>query len=490
MTHIQNSHRTERLKDILLVEDSPAQAQVFLSYLKAEPYRVHHMVDGESALEYLDQGSPALILLDLGLPGISGLDVLAEIRHRKVTCPVVIITDQATLDNTVEGLLSGATDFLAKPISATRMRVTVENILHQQNLERMVDCYQDTFDRKNFHKFVGKSFAMQGVYQTISSVAPSSAPVFITGESGTGKELCAEALHAEGDRCDNRFVALNCAAIPSELMESEIFGHTKGAFTGATCAREGAAMRADGGTLFLDEICEMDPSLQAKLLRFIQTGSFQAVGSNETKSVNIRFICATNRDPLEEVQAGRFREDLYYRLHVVPIKLPSLRERGEDITLMARSFLEQYAAEENKAFTRLSVSAEEVLLKYAWPGNVRELQNVVRNAVILNAGETLSQDMLPPRLMQNSIVSIDAASSVTSFNEPTPEEAISEATANEPGIRPLHEVEREHIERSIAGCGGSIPRAAEALALSPSTLYRKIQQWTRQPNCQSAKVSS
>jgi len=490
MTQTINGLQTDPLKDILLVEDSPAQAQVFQSYLKDGPYRVHHRSDGEAGLEYLDQNPPALMLLDLGLPGLSGLDVLAEMARRNISCPVVIITDQTTLDNTAEALLSGATDFLAKPISADRMRVTVQNILRQHNLERMVDCYQNTFDRRNFHKFVGKSFAMQAVYQTISSVAPSSAPVFITGESGTGKELCAEALHAEGDRCDSRFVALNCAAIPSELMESEIFGHTKGAFTGATSTREGAAMRADGGTLFLDEICEMDSSLQAKLLRFIQTGSFQAVGSNETKSVNIRFICATNRDPLEEVHAGRFREDLYYRLHVVPIHLPSLRERDEDINLIARSFLEQYALEENKYFKRLSAGVEEVFLKYAWGGNVRELQNVVRNAVILNNGETLTKDMLPPRLLQNNIANIDTASSAASFNEVIPIAEVSETPVNELSIRPLHDVEREYIERSIAGCGGSIPRAAEALALSPSTLYRKIQQWTRQPNCQSAKVDS
>jgi DNA-binding NtrC family response regulator len=477
MTYVQKSAHADGLKDILLVEDSASQAQVFQAYLKDGSYRVHHRADGESALQYLEKAHPALIILDLGLPGISGLGVLEEIKNRKIACPVVIVTDQDTLNNTVEALLSGATDFLAKPITAERLRVTVQNILRQEDLKRLVDCYQDTFDRSNFHKFVGKSFAMQGVYQTISSVANSKAPVFITGESGTGKELCAEALHAEGDRCDGRFVALNCAAIPSELMESEIFGHTKGAFTGATSSREGAAMRADGGTLFLDEICEMEPSLQAKLLRFIQTGSFQAVGSNEIKTVNIRFVCATNRDPLQEVRAGRFREDLYYRLHVVPIHLPSLRERDEDINLIARSFLKQYAAEEDKHFTRMSAGVEEAFIKYAWPGNVRELQNTVRNAVILNSGETLSQEMLPPRILNGSIA--DTSSEQALSKESIPVTKVSETSINDPAIRPLHEVEREYIERCIASCEGSIPRAAEALAVSPSTVYRKIQQWAR-----------
>jgi DNA-binding NtrC family response regulator len=312
--------------------------------------------------------------------------------------------------------------------------------------------------------------AMQAVYRIIESAAPSKATVFITGESGTGKEVCAEAIHQCSPRREQPFIALNCAAIPHDLMESEIFGHVKGSFTGAQGDRKGAASLADGGTLFLDEICEMDLDLQSKLLRFIQTGTLQRVGSGKLETVDVRFICATNRDPLLEVKAGRFREDLYYRLHVIPLYLPPLRERGEDILLLARSLLQNYAKEENKRFRDFDAAAARVLLDYPWPGNVRELQNVVRNIVVLNDKELVSPDILPPPL--NGVRALAVAT--TAAQQPA-------ATATTPAvggpIRPLWLVEKEVIEQAIASCDGNIPKAAALLEISPSTIYRKKQGW-------------
>jgi DNA-binding NtrC family response regulator len=310
---------------------------------------------------------------------------------------------------------------------------------------------------------------MQAVYRIIESAAPSKATVFITGESGTGKEVCAEAIHQCSPRSEQPFIALNCAAIPHDLMESEIFGHVKGSFTGAQGDRKGAASLADGGTLFLDEICEMDLDLQSKLLRFIQTGTLQRVGSGKLETVDVRFVCATNRDPLVEVKAGRFREDLYYRLHVIPLSLPPLRERGEDILLLARNLLQNYAREENKRFKDFDAEAVRVLLDYPWPGNVRELQNVVRNIVVLNDRELVSPDILPPPLSgrRGMTAAMAPVSSASGSAEPL---------LNTP-IRPLWLVEKETIEQAIASCDGNIPKAAALLEISPSTIYRKKQSW-------------
>jgi two-component system repressor protein LuxO len=298
------------------------------------------------------------------------------------------------------------------------------------------------------------------VYRVIEAAAPSRATVFVTGESGTGKELAAHAVHRLSPRAAGPFVPINCAAIPRELIESEIFGHVRGAFTGAVADRQGAAQAADGGTLFLDEICEMDLALQGKLLRFVQTGQFQPVGSTRLVSVDVRFICATNRDPMAEVKAGRFREDLYYRLHVVPLRLPPLRERGEDVILLAEAFLARAAKEEGRRFVRLAPDAKAALLAHSWPGNVRELENAIRSAVVLADGEELTAEMLPAAVRAG----------------PRPARQVESAPPTEP-IRPLAEVEREAIERALRATGGNVPRAAAALGISPSTLYRKRASW-------------
>jgi len=314
----------------------------------------------------------------------------------------------------------------------------------------------------HFHHFIGASHAMQALYEQIKRVAPSKAPVFITGESGSGKEVCAEAVHAYSGRAHAPFIALNCSAIPRELMESEIFGHVKGAFTGAHEDRPGAAELAHGGTLFLDEICEMDLALQAKLLRFVQTGTVRRVGDTRLRQVGVRFVCATNREPGREIEAGRFREDLYYRLHVLPLRLPALRERGNDIVLLARTFLARFAEEEGRRFRGFTPEAEAVLAAHGWPGNVRELQNVIRRVVVLHDGEEVSAEML----------------ALSSVHEPSRDTGPLPSVES-PSIAPFWREEERIIRNALAAFDGNAQRAASALQISPSTIYRKLQAWSR-----------
>ncbi|WP_227370877.1 sigma-54 interaction domain-containing protein [Halomonas sp. M20] len=314
---------------------------------------------------------------------------------------------------------------------------------------------------KPLGKFIGTSTSMQAIYQALRLVARSEAPVFVTGESGTGKELCAEVLHLYSARWQGPFIAVNCAAIPADLLESQLFGHLKGAFTGAVRNQVGYAAAADGGTLFLDEVAELSLEMQGKLLRFLQTGHVVPVGATTSRAVNCRIVCATNADPAERVRQRRFREDLYYRLHVVPVMLPPLRERGGDIIEVASALLERYTAAEKRAFQRLSQGAEQALLRYSWPGNVRELENVIRRAVVMHDGVVLTESMLnlpvtPLGGMSEDKPAIRGASSV---------------------LRPLWMVERDAIEQAIVECGGNVPRAAAILEVAASTLYRKRLAW-------------
>ena len=336
---------------ILLVEDTTVLAKTYIQYLRNEPYEITHVVNGQDAIAHLKEHVPRAVLLDLQLPDISGMEVLAYVREQEMPCPVIMITAHGSINAAVDAMKAGAFDFVVKPFAAERIIVTLGNAIERQKLEDLVETYRQEIDRDGFHQIIGTAPPMQAVYRIIENAADSKASIFIKGESGTGKEVTAEAIHQQSKRRQKPFVALNCAAIPKDLMESEIFGHVKGAFTSAVSDRQGAAAQADGGTLFLDEICEMDINLQAKLLRFIQTETFQKVGGSTTEQVDVRFVCATNRDPFGEVQKGNFREDLYYRLHVIPIELPPLRDRGDDMLEIARHFLNRYAREEGKGFT-------------------------------------------------------------------------------------------------------------------------------------------
>ena len=332
---------------VLLVEDDALLAQAYREYLRDEPCVASHRMTVATAIDSIDNDQPEIVLLDPILPDSSGLDVLDYIRRNALPISVIVMTSVGSIDNAVEAMRAGAFDFLVKPVSAARFSATFKNALERQSLRRKVDAYEGAFTQSGSYGFIGASLVMQSVYRVIASAAASDATVFITGESGTGKEICAAAVHSQSPRRKKPLVIVNCAAIPKELMESEIFGHVKGAFTGATFNRKGAAARADGGTLFFDEIAEMDLGLQAKLLRFVQTGVYQRVGDDDMERADVRLVCATNRSPLEEVEAGRFREDLYYRLHVVPIELPPLRTRDSDVNAIANHMLNQFAGEEN-----------------------------------------------------------------------------------------------------------------------------------------------
>ncbi len=479
--------------NVLLVEDAAPLAAIYKQYLKDEMIDLVHVATGSAAKAAIGANPPQLVLLDLKLPDMEGREILRWLQQEGIPSAVIVLTAHSSVDVAVDVMRIGAEDFLEKPVSASRLKTTVRNILEKVRLQYLVEDIQSTFAREHYHGFIGSSLPMQAVYRIIDAASPSKASVFITGESGTGKEVCAEAIHNQGERAEEPFIALNCGAIPHDLMESEIFGHLKGAFTGASSERKGAATLADGGTLFLDEIGEMDIELQTKLLRFIQTGTFQKVGSGKTETVDIRFICATNRDPLEAVANGRLREDLYYRLHVVPIHLPPLRERGDDIMAIAYHFLLSYANEEGKEFRAFSPEVEVILRRYNWPGNVRQLQNVIRNIVVLHDDRIVTLAHLPPPL--NTTLSeqevgrlVQPASGATAGAQQPNGETVSTGKPLQPPhestfpdqygpIRPLATVEREIIQRAIESCGGNIPRAAALLEVSPSTIYRKKLGW-------------
>lgn len=484
---------------ILVIEDTESLALTYQGILNKSGYTVEIRDRGEAALETLLERHFPVILLDLMLPDMDGLDILKWIHERQIPSAVIIVTAHGSVNIAVEAMRYGAFDFLEKPFSPERLAITVRNALDRMRLTEMVDRIREGA-RQEYEGFIGSSLPMQAVYRIIDSAATSKASIFITGESGTGKEVCAEALHRKSPRAENPFIALNCAAIPRDLMESEVFGHVKGAFTGANTNREGAAARANGGTLFMDEIAEMDMDLQAKLLRFIQTGQFTKVGGNKLETVDVRFISATNKDPLAEVKAGRFREDLYYRLHVIPIHLPALRERDEDILLIGRYFLRKFSAEEGKNFVDFDPQTQTLMRRYEWPGNVRELQNVIRNVVVLHSGEQVGPSMLPPPL-NGVVVPVEEGSAVTPTTQLqtagmsttdvlSPDASTAPAgTSNSDAVEPLWKSEKRAIEAALAQCDDNIPRAAALLEISASTIYRKLQSWKELEASQSSHDS-
>ncbi len=458
---------------ILLIEDTIPLAEVYMEYLQDENAEINHVTTGEEAFSYLSGHSPQIILLDMNLPDADGMDILKYVSDTGMKCCVIVITGYGSVSRVVDAMRLGAFEYLQKPFDQGRLVLTVRNAMERMYLRQMVDSYKSQFGITEYHGMLGSSNVMQKVYDTIENVAPSSATVFITGESGTGKELCAQAIHDISTRGHREMVILNCSAIPKDLMESEIFGHVKGAFTGAIADRQGAAQRADGGTLFLDEIAEMDINLQSKLLRLIQSGTYQQVGNAKTCTVDIRYICATNRDPLKMVEEGRFREDLYYRLNVIPLKLPSLRERGRDKLEIALNFLRKFSKEEGKNFKNYSPRLEDVILRHNWPGNIRQLQNIIRNVVVLNEGEVVKLEMLPKDFLDSLIDDENHIGSA--FRDSN----VTEKKPDVQTIRPLREIEQQVIEEAIKICEGNISRAATYLDINPSTIYRKLKSWPK-----------
>ncbi|PJK27611.1 sigma-54-dependent transcriptional regulator [Minwuia thermotolerans] len=456
---------------VLLIEDSRSLIRAYEHYLADEPFELTTAETGGEAVQELEQRRYDAVLLDLRLPDMDGMEILKRLQQRGDKTPVVVITAHGSINIAVEAMRLGAYDFLVKPFNKERLVLTLRNATDLGRRVETGELQEAADDGNEFHGFVGGSGAMQQVYKTLKMAAASKATVFVVGESGTGKELAAHAVHALSPRAAGPMVAINCAAIPKGLIESEIFGHVRGAFTGAVQDREGAASRAHNGTLFLDEICEMDLDLQSKLLRFVQTGSFEKVGDSRTRHVDVRFVCATNQDPMEAVREGRFREDLFYRLHVIPLSLPPLRERGDDIMLIAERFLQQFAEEERKDFCRFSADAAAAMTAYHWPGNIRELQNIVRSITVLYDGDEVTAEMMPPAIKAGRPASGPGAAH--DIAAPAP----AAAPRTEADIRPLEDVEREAIEQAVEFCQGNIARAASLLGVSPSTIYRKKQVW-------------
>ncbi len=446
--------------------------------------------DPEVCLGDLADKSADILILDLET--IGGEEALETFAVRCPKTMLIAVSAQGSVSRAVNAMRSGAHDFLTKPFSLDALAAKINFQLEQRDFSTPATPENDidlsgvlpaealsdeaikapNALQSGLEKMIGQSAPMQAIFEQIGRMAPSQAPVFITGESGTGKELCASAIHTQSRRNERPFVTINCAAIPRDLIESEVFGYMRGAFTGATESRPGAAEQADGGTLFLDEIGEMDLMLQSKLLRFLQTGTFQRLGDTKSRKVDARIICATNREPLAEIDAGRFREDLYYRLHVLPVRLPPLRERRDDILPLAQAFLERYSDEERRSFKGFDADAEAKLLAYPWPGNVRQLENTVRQIVVMNDGAAITLEMLPlivrdPSGRGPSIVDLS--------RERTKVTPVAPRAFDD--IEPLWAQERRIIEDALSAFDGNISMAAAALEISPSTIYRKRQNW-------------
>jgi two-component system repressor protein LuxO len=453
---------------LLLVEDTPSLQMVYRSVLQTAGYAVVVASNGADGLRAFQDCGANTVLLDLMLPDRDGLSVMHDMLTLRPEANIIVITANASINKAVEAMRAGAHDFLVKPFDEARFLNAVENaggkrVPGRAAVQAPLKTPPD--DGPGDDVFIGTSGAMARVHDVIRSVAPSMATVFITGESGTGKELCALAVHAGSPRAKGPFIALNCGAIPEDLLESEVFGHIKGSFTGAISDKQGAAAAADGGTLFLDEICELAPALQTKLLRFLQTSTVQPVGATRPRKVNVRIICATNRDPAQAVRRGEFREDLFYRLYVVPVHMPPLRDRGDDVIEIAEAALVRFAHQEGRRFDGFDPQVIEMFRTMGWPGNVRQLLNVIRNIVVLNRGGVVTRAMLPESLHGGVLAPPPTP-------QPQPEAALDSLVG-----RSMAEIERIVIEATLARHGGSVTKASRVLELSPSTLYRKIEGW-------------
>lgn len=459
---------------VLFIEDDPALRRLTVAALVSQanpPVRVREAMSLAEGIALARDEAFSAAVISLDASTLEAVETIASVREAGLLGPIIVTSRSGSVAGAVEAVRAGAADFIVKPFQPAelvRRLMTAISSNHARELPAALAVpVAAAMDGEGFEGFIGQSAAMRSIYDQIRRISPSKAPVFITGESGTGKEVAAEAIHARSDRASGAFIAINCSAIPKELMESEIFGHVKGAFTGAHEDRAGAAELAHGGTLFLDEICEMDLALQAKLLRFVQTGTIRRVGDTRLRNVNVRFICATNREPAREVEAGRFREDLFYRLHVLPLHLPPLRERAGDVVRLAQAFLARYAEEESRAFCGFAADASARLEEFPWPGNVRQLQNAIRRVVVLHDGEEVSAAML-------SLPSVELPAMHEAARDTGPLPRVES-----PPIAPLWQQEQKIIEDALRAFDGNAQKAAAALEVAPSTIYRKLHSWTR-----------
>ena len=442
---------------MLIVDDDPAHRAMLRTLLSAWGAKITEAADGADAIALCQERPYDLILMDVQMAKVNGIVALQAIKAYNPAIPILIMTAYSNVESAVEALKSGAYDYLAKPLDFDVLRLTLERALdhaalrhENQNLKQQLGASFDTGG------IIGSSPPMRKLMEMLAMVAPSEATVLVYGESGTGKELIARAIHANSLCCKGPFVAVNCAALSESLLESELFGHEKGAFTGAERRREGHFATADNGTLFLDEIGEITPAMQVKLLRVIQEREFQRVGGEQPVKVNVRLVAATNKNLQEEVEAGRFRQDLYFRLNVVTLDMPPLRDRVEDIPLLAMHFLERFAAKNKKSIKGFTPAAMDSLLKYPWPGNVRELENVVERGVVLLVGDYISERELPAPLLQSS-----AATGTT-------------GTAPSLAGMSLDEVEKLVILETLDACEGNKSEAARRLGVTRKTLHAKL----------------
>ena len=450
---------------------------------------VYTATTAEEGLNILQNNYIDIVISDKNMPGMNGNEFLGKVADEWPDTVRIMLTAYTELTDVISAINAGKIwGYIKKPWDNKELKLSIQQalvfreVLGERSLLRHTLEQVQAKRKRNFQHFIGKSTAMQFVYDAIERCAVSSASVFITGPSGSGKELAADAIHNLSLRKDQPLICLNCAAIPRELMESEIFGHIKGAFSGAISNRDGAATLAHNGTLFLDELGEMDIALQAKILRFIQTGTFQRVGSSKTEKVDIRFISATNRLPFEAIADGHLREDLYYRLNVISINLPPLCEREEDPSQIAQNFINRFSDLEQKVFVGMSSNAENLINHYNWPGNVRQLENVIHSAIVMSEGPLLTEKNLARQLQLNEEQLSDLISKKSPLDAYRSSEQLSdeESTSlfdNDTNVRSLAAVERAAIEHAIAACSDNIVKAASLLRVSPSTLYRKIQQW-------------
>jgi DNA-binding NtrC family response regulator len=440
---------------VLIVEDEPTTRLGLTELVSTWGFTTDSAADGQEALQRITTFRPSIIISDLVMPRMGGLELLRALKDEGNALTVVILTAQGTVETAVEAIKEGAYDYLTKPVEPQRLKILLDKIVERQDTLREVKVLRKQLrEHGSFGKMIGSSPQMRKVYQTIEQAAPTQASVLIWGESGTGKELVAQTIHQLSPRAQMPFVPINCAAIPETLLESEIFGHEKGAFTGASDRREGCFELADRGTLFLDEIAEMTPATQVKLLRVLQERKFRRLGGRNEQTVDVRVIAATNVNPADAVKNGKLREDLYYRLNVFAIELPPLRQRKDDLSLLMQSFLAEFNDRNNKSVSAIEPAAMRILEQYNWPGNVREVRNVVERAVILSNTEFIELKHLPPLVTDSPDV-------------------IKPVVALEPGTT-VEEAERRLILMTLEHTRDNKTRAAEILGISLKTLHNKL----------------
>ncbi len=443
---------------ILVVEDDPSQASALAEALGRAGHEVVCAHTGKEGLSKVRAGGHDIVLVDLVLPDLDGLEILRQARETDARTQVIIVTGHGTVETAVEAMRKGAYHYVRKPVNLVELQALIERAGRQQSLEREnVELHRQLEDRYGFEGIVGNHPSMRRIFEAIPMVAQTAVTVLITGESGTGKELVARAIHYNSPRRAKPFVALSCAALSESLIESELFGHERGAFTGADARRIGRFEYANGGTLFLDEVGDLPIPTQVKLLRVIETGEFQRVGSNQSLRADFRLIAATNQDLQALIRQGKFREELYFRLHVVMFRLPPLRERREDVPLLIDAFLKEFRRRYRKNVQGASPEVRAILSAHAWPGNVRELRNALEGMIVLARDRILNVGDLPPSL----------ASAVPA---PAPEPSGG-------SVRPIKEVEREMIRKALESCGGRREEAARALGIGERTLYRKLERY-------------